>query len=160
MSAEGQTTSLFILRMWKLHMKIKGIHNHCTRGTSIMTPVAWLGLLRDSGWVLKILLHTWRHSVLLIFHRNVPLWGFCSVPLTVSVFPHYKSTVRGSKFTPGLTNSQTLGLSETSGGTWLQLLVRTHTTATIRTQVRCGDHSTWAACFTRHKSWEAFLKSN
>lgn len=52
MSSEGQTTTLFIFRMWKLHIKVMQIHYHCAAITSIGTS-SMDGLLRDNGWVLK-----------------------------------------------------------------------------------------------------------
>lgn len=82
MSSEGQTTTLFIFRIWKLNMKVMQIHYHCAAITSIGTS-SMDGLLRDNGWVL----HTWRHFILLVFHSRIPqifVWGFSCVPFTGS----------------------------------------------------------------------------
>lgn len=123
-----------------------------------MTTVAWLGLVRDTGWFPK----SPPPHLKALYHACFSTTDLCVRFLlcafhSLTVLPHYKSTVGGSKFTPGLTNSQTLGQSETSGGSWLQLLVCAHTPATIRTQDRRGGHLTYAAWFcsiTRHKRQE------
>lgn len=72
--------------------------------------------------------------------HHKPLCEVAVLPLCASqsllVPPHDNTTanaVGGSNITPRLTNSQTLGLSETSGSGWLQLLVHAHTPETIRT---------------------------
>lgn len=80
MSSEGQTTTLFIFRMWKLHMKVMQIHYHCATITSIGTS-SMDGLLRDNGWVLKSFSSTPEDILSCLFFTAESHRSFCEVSL-------------------------------------------------------------------------------
>lgn len=119
--------------------------------SSVTMPVARTALDRDTGWFPKSSFPQLKPLYRACFHRSAPqalLWGFCAsvVCLSEPLRPPHDNTaanaVQGSKITPRLTNSETLGPSETSGSGWVQLLVHAHTPETIGTQARCGHHLT------------------